>query len=118
MRLVLAELVGRLHLIVVLLTLTGWLFLDGMWLRLYGLCLGIILLQWLLLENRCILTIWEDLLRHGHSHNQKRAENTFIGRIIKQITGRTPSYRVLNAMSYSLLTLAIIATWYRISRGA
>ena len=118
MRLAIANLIQKIHLLVVLLAVTGWGIFDGLWLRLYGLSLIVILIQWLLFENRCVLTIWEDLLRHGHSPKELRVENTFIGRTVQKITGKTPSFTLLNTVTYGLLILAIIATFYRISRGA
>ena len=61
---------------------------------------------------------WEDLLRHGHSPTERRAENTFVGRSIQKLTGKTPSYTVVNSVSYGIHVLTILATLYRIWRGA
>ena len=118
MRLTVANVIQKIHLLVILLAVTGWALLGGIWLRVYCASLILILIQWLLFENRCVLTVWEDLLRHGHSPTERRAENTFVGRPIQKLTGKTPSYTVVNSVSYGIHVLTILATLYRIWRGA
>lgn len=107
-----------LHIGVISTAVFGWLIPDRAWLRSYIALLALILIQWLINDNQCVMTAWERRLRHGFNTKDQDLENTFIGQMVHRISGYHPNYRQINALSYGsiilFMTVAIARLYFEI----
>ncbi len=114
MRTKFADLTRLLHVGIISTAVFGWLIPDPAWLRSYIALLILILVQWLLNDNQCVMTAWERRLRHGFSSKDQHPENTFIGQMVHRISGYHPTYRQINALSYASIILFMTAAIARL----
>lgn len=105
MRTKFADLTRFMHIAVISTAVLGWIISDRAWLRSYIALLILILVQWLINDNQCVMTAWESRLRHGFSTKDQHPENTFIGQLVHRVSGRYPTYSQINAASYAAIIL-------------
>ena len=99
MKFFMADVIHHLHTAVVLLSIGGWMMPNENLLKGYIVFMIAIMAQWALYGNRCILTVWEDELRGKGSQS---GTESFIGTLIKRISGYQPSERFVDLMSYGI----------------
>lgn len=110
MKLTLAEAIKRLHTFILIIAIAGWVLPYQSWLEGYVALLGTILVQWLFLDNKCILTIWENRLRNGSTPETAVHDETFIARTVNHLCGWQPSDNLVNLVSYvTIIILMAIA---------
>jgi hypothetical protein len=114
MRSKIADLTRLLHVGVIVTAVFGWLISDPVWLRSYIALLTLILVQWLINNDQCVMTDWETRLRHGFSAKDKEPENTFIGQMFHRLSGRYPTYKQINAVSYASIILFMMIAFGRL----
>ena len=109
-----ANIIKHLHNGVLIVALTGWLYGDTLWLLGYLVLLTVILCQWILNDNRCVLTVVENNLRGHRVTETPTAESTFVGQIWKKWFGYTPTYTFINRLSYAVVVFLMIITILRL----
>ncbi len=114
MREILAKIINAAHLVIVVVAASGWFIFDGQSLRVYVATMLLILIQWLIYKNQCVLTAWEDHLLGRERSETPSTESTFIGRLIMKLTGKTPTHQTVNLISYGIHISCVTAAILRI----
>lgn len=84
--------------------LLGWLAPSQNWLMAYLMATPLIALQWLVNRNTCILNNVESWIMTGRWRDESDAnQGGFLAGILERLTGRRPSPRTVDMVSYSLL---------------
>ena len=94
----LADLVNWIHTGFTLVSVSGWIWWPSSMLTYYIALLAIILVQWIVLGNRCILTDLEWRLRTGQKWRPGTDEG-FIAKLIRKL-GVNPSREVINKLPW------------------
>lgn len=114
----LADIISKLHSLILIVAIFGWIIGNTSWLKVYVVALGVILIQWLSCQNRCVLTIWEDQLRDKRIVTPTESpDETFIGRVIHKLVGWRPSDQWVNMVSYALIIVLMLIAFFRIHYG-
>jgi hypothetical protein len=104
----LADIVNWIHTGFTLVSVSGWIWWPSSMLTSYIALLAIILVQWIVLGNRCLLTDLEWRLRTGQKWRPGTDEG-FIAKLIRKL-GVNPSKQVINKLPwytvYTCMTLA------------
>lgn len=111
MALIVAGVIRYLHMAVLAVALLGWLAPSQELLKAYAVFMILTMLQWSVCNNRCILTIWEHKLTGVDSGP---GAESFIGRILTKLTGRKPSSRFVDGLSYSIGTICLLLALLRL----
>ena len=114
MREILAKIINAAHIVIVVVAASGWFIFDGQSLRVYVAAMLLILIQWLIYKNQCVLTTWEDRLLGRARSETPSTESTFIGRLIMKLTGKTPTHQTVNLISYGIHIICVTAAILRI----
>jgi hypothetical protein len=114
MKQLVAKIVHVIHLLIIPFAMTGWIFLDGLHLKYFAAFMILILVQWMMYQNQCVLTVFEDYLLGRARPEVKEAEDLFVGRIIIAATGKNLTVKAINRISYSIHSMSILATLVKI----
>ena len=97
-----AKIIATCHTGITVLTTVGWIVPDKAWLVAYLVYLPLMVAHWRCFEDRCILTVWEDLLRYGKSTPSFDGSATFVGRMLKVVFKYEASYNLVNIISHCI----------------
>lgn len=112
MKSALAGLIRNLHTLIILIALVGWLSPSLDQLKAYCVFMVLVMGQWAVCDNRCVLTIWEDKLRGAP---EGAGSESFIGKLLGRTIGWRPSERTVTIMSYGIGMLCLSLALLRIS---
>jgi hypothetical protein len=111
MKLFLASLIHYLHQVIVLFTLGGWLLPTTGLLKGYIFFLALMLVQWFVCGNKCVLTLWEHRLRGAA---EPRQEASFLAQTFERFTGRRATTSCINLVSYTTVVVGALLAYTRI----
>jgi hypothetical protein len=118
MRRRIADLVSLTHIAVIIVVLFGWIYPDRSWLTGYVIGMGLMLFQWRIFHNQCVLTMIEDWLRQESTKKIPAERHSFIARTVESVFGPRLSERGVNVISHVVVFIcALIATVRIINRG-
>ncbi len=101
-----AALVRLTHYLLLVAVMGGWSVSNTTWLKGYTLFIPLMILQWRLNHDACILTNLEFWLTHeDHVRPHPRNQTPFIGRILERLHGRPVSFSTVQVWAHGVAML-------------
>lgn len=102
----LRQLVRLAHYLLVITVLGGWAVANTLWLKCYAIFIPLMLIQWRLNHDACILTNIEFWITHETPHRpHPRDQEPFIGRILSPLYGEPVSFRTTQIWAHGVAML-------------